>query len=222
LGTDSNPSGTGSSDISPASSLGGTLTADMIITTGAASSGNRLDNNTNGNNKGSTSGLQTPTVASPNPLGTGIDIASTGSEKQVSSSSSHGDTSKASTVGIVGDTNNFTNGSVVAPTSQLLLRTTTHQPILDVNSCSSSIPSSAISSNLPPNSSFNREYFSDHVEGVDVELNWLQDQLQFGGLDIDPDNILGLFSQESPPPTNAPSVSGTNMINVVSTTSSSN
>lgn len=106
LGTDSNPSGTGGSDISQTSSLGGTLTADMIITTGAASSG--LNKNTNGNNNGSTSALQTPIVASPIPLGTGIDIASTSSDKQ--SSSSGRDTSKASssTVGIVADTTNFT------------------------------------------------------------------------------------------------------------------
>jgi hypothetical protein len=107
LGTDSS---CGSSDISPTSSLGGTLTADMIITTGAASSGTRLDKNTNENNNGSTSALQTPTVASPIPLGTGIDVASTSSDKQVSSSSSGGGTSKASslTVGTVADTTNFT------------------------------------------------------------------------------------------------------------------
>jgi len=225
LGTDSNPSGTGSGGISPTSSLGGTLTPDMIITTGASSSGTGLDNNTKENNNGSTSALQTPTVASPIPLGTGIDVASTSSDKQVSSSSGGGDTSKASssTVDTVSDPANFTNGSVVVPTTSQLLLRTTHQPILDVNSCSSPsivIPSSITSSNLPPNSSFNREYFSDHVEGVDVELNWLQDQLQFGGLDIDPDNILGLFSQESPPPASASSLSGTTtMANVVSTSS---
>lgn len=37
------------------------------------------------------------------------------------------------------------------------------------------------------NTSFTREYLNDQVESVDIELNWLQEQLQHGGLSFDPD-----------------------------------
>ena len=38
---------------------------------------------------------------------------------------------------------------------------------------------------------FSREYFTDQVEGTDVELSWLRDQLA-SGLDIDPGLLSGV------------------------------
>ena len=42
---------------------------------------------------------------------------------------------------------------------------------------------------------FSREYFTDQVEGIDVELSWLRDQLTSGGLNIDPGSLSGVGIQ---------------------------
>uniref|UniRef100_A0A224YPF0 Heat shock transcription factor 1 n=1 Tax=Rhipicephalus zambeziensis TaxID=60191 RepID=A0A224YPF0_9ACAR len=38
--------------------------------------------------------------------------------------------------------------------------------------------------------------FADHVESIDCDLDWLQDQLSGGGLNLDTSTLMGLFSPE--------------------------
>ncbi|XP_037284348.1 heat shock factor protein isoform X2 [Rhipicephalus microplus] len=38
--------------------------------------------------------------------------------------------------------------------------------------------------------------FADHVESIDYDLDWLQDQLSGGGLNLDTSTLMGLFSPE--------------------------
>uniref|UniRef100_A0A023GNX6 Putative heat shock factor 1 n=1 Tax=Amblyomma triste TaxID=251400 RepID=A0A023GNX6_AMBTT len=38
--------------------------------------------------------------------------------------------------------------------------------------------------------------FADHVESIDSDLDWLQDQLMSGGLNLDTSTLMGLFSPE--------------------------
>lgn len=45
---------------------------------------------------------------------------------------------------------------------------------------------------LPQVPHYSREYFTDHIDGVDTELNWLQDQLSAGSISIDPNALLGV------------------------------
>uniref|UniRef100_L7LYK1 Putative heat shock transcription factor n=1 Tax=Rhipicephalus pulchellus TaxID=72859 RepID=L7LYK1_RHIPC len=40
--------------------------------------------------------------------------------------------------------------------------------------------------------------FSEHVESIDSDLDWLQDQLMSGGLNLDTSTLMGLFSPEDP------------------------
>jgi len=40
--------------------------------------------------------------------------------------------------------------------------------------------------------------FNEHCDGVATELDWLQDQLNNGGLNIDSSALLGLFSLDDP------------------------
>lgn len=37
-----------------------------------------------------------------------------------------------------------------------------------------------------------RDYFNEHLEGIDSELSWLQDQLSTGELNIDNSALLGV------------------------------
>ncbi|XP_064466484.1 heat shock factor protein-like isoform X2 [Ornithodoros turicata] len=47
-------------------------------------------------------------------------------------------------------------------------------------------------------STANARVFSEHVEGIDTELDWLQDQLMSGGLNLDSSTLMGLFSSDDP------------------------
>ncbi|XP_075557420.1 uncharacterized protein LOC142589719 isoform X4 [Dermacentor variabilis] len=40
--------------------------------------------------------------------------------------------------------------------------------------------------------------FAEHVESIDTDLDWLQDQLMSGGLNLDTSTLMGLFSPEDP------------------------
>nr|XP_046911290.1 heat shock factor protein-like isoform X3 [Dermatophagoides farinae] len=56
------------------------------------------------------------------------------------------------------------------------------------------LPSKQKATNSANLSKLTTENFNDHVEGIDTELNWLQDQLYGGSLNIDPSTLVGLFS----------------------------
>lgn len=51
---------------------------------------------------------------------------------------------------------------------------------------------------LKDNSSASSASFAEHVETIDTELDWLQDQLLSGGLNLDASTLMGLFAPEDP------------------------
>ncbi|XP_075585431.1 uncharacterized protein LOC124492433 isoform X9 [Dermatophagoides farinae] len=58
------------------------------------------------------------------------------------------------------------------------------------------LPSKQKATNSANLSKLTTENFNDHVEGIDTELNWLQDQLYGGSLNIDPSTLLFSFDNQ--------------------------
>lgn len=100
-----------------------------------------------------------------------------------------------STENLTTDTSgNNANSSVAAAVAAVAAAAAAAANVSSSNAAANAVASGDNSSNdgvimIPTssgNSQYTREYLSDQVESVDIELNWLQEQLQHGGLSFDP------------------------------------
>ncbi|XP_075559832.1 heat shock factor protein 1-like isoform X3 [Dermacentor variabilis] len=73
---------------------------------------------------------------------------------------------------------------------------TTEESSSQKESAAVSPPSRGMQVALQEKTSGSTKIFADHVESIDSDLDWLQDQLSGGGLSLDTSTLMGLFSPE--------------------------
>ncbi|XP_070382618.1 heat shock factor protein-like isoform X3 [Dermacentor albipictus] len=82
--------------------------------------------------------------------------------------------------------------TLAAPSTEVA----TEESSIQKESAAASPPSQGMQVALQEKISGTTKIFADHVESIDSDLDWLQDQLSGGGLSLDSSTLIGLFSPE--------------------------